>query len=94
MIEFIGILSLKLRQLQSSVSKEVNMGLSTVKKIKQTEKLTGVYGPLIELFDVADEFVTAVEVTAGNRFANHLRLFFHYGHHFGIKQNFDERFFL
>jgi chromosome segregation ATPase len=44
------------------------LGLSTVKKIKQTEKLTGVYGPLIELFDVADEFVTAVEVTAGNRY--------------------------
>lgn len=42
------------------------MGLSAVKKIKQTEKLTGVYGPLIELFDVADEFITAVEVTAGN----------------------------
>jgi structural maintenance of chromosome 3 (chondroitin sulfate proteoglycan 6) len=54
------------RQLQSSVSKEINMGLSAVKKIKQAEKLTGVYGPLIELFDVADEFVTAVEVTAGN----------------------------
>eukprot|EP00029_Vermamoeba_vermiformis_P008043 TRINITY_DN3656_c0_g1_i1.p1 TRINITY_DN3656_c0_g1~~TRINITY_DN3656_c0_g1_i1.p1 ORF type:complete len:1231 (-),score=557.87 TRINITY_DN3656_c0_g1_i1:31-3723(-) len=54
------------RQLQSTVSKEVNQGLATIRRIAGEQKVSGVYGPMIELFDVEEEYMAAVEVTAGN----------------------------
>jgi structural maintenance of chromosome 3 (chondroitin sulfate proteoglycan 6) len=54
------------RQLQSTVSKEVNQGLGSIKRIAAEQKMSGVYGPMIELFDVDEEYMPAVEVTAGN----------------------------
>lgn len=44
------------------------MGLRAVKKIANNQKLTGVYGPLYDLFEIPDDkFNTAIELTAGNR---------------------------
>eukprot|EP01114_Cavostelium_apophysatum_P016736 TRINITY_DN4818_c0_g1_i6.p1 TRINITY_DN4818_c0_g1~~TRINITY_DN4818_c0_g1_i6.p1 ORF type:complete len:998 (-),score=422.06 TRINITY_DN4818_c0_g1_i6:73-3066(-) len=54
------------RQLQSTVNKVISSGLQAVKRIATERNISGVYGPLIELFEVADQFMTAVEVTAGN----------------------------
>ena len=44
------------------------MGLKAVKSIAERQKLTGVYGPLYNLFEISDDkFNTAIELTAGNR---------------------------
>jgi structural maintenance of chromosome 3 (chondroitin sulfate proteoglycan 6) len=44
------------------------MGLKAVKNITERQKLTGVYGPLYDLFEIPDDkFNTAIELTAGNR---------------------------
>jgi structural maintenance of chromosome 3 (chondroitin sulfate proteoglycan 6) len=55
------------RILQSTVDKTTNNGLQAVKRITAENRIPGVYGPLIELFEVDNKFMTAVEVTAGNR---------------------------
>lgn len=48
--------------------KDTGMGLKAVKKITVSQKLTGVYGPLCDLFEIPDDkFNTAIELTAGNR---------------------------
>ncbi|KAJ3438560.1 structural maintenance of chromosomes protein [Anaeramoeba flamelloides] len=52
-------------QLQSSIGKGIAVGLEAVKKICQQNHIPGVYGPIIELLDCQEEFMTAVEVTAG-----------------------------
>jgi len=48
--------------------KDTGMGLKAVKTITDRQKLTGVYGPLCDLFEIPDDkFNTAIELTAGNR---------------------------
>ena len=54
------------RNLQSTMDKDLYRGLEGVKTIVAELGLTGVYGPLIELFECGPEFHTCVEVTAGN----------------------------
>ncbi|KAG0376230.1 Structural maintenance of chromosomes protein 3 [Mortierella sp. AD032] len=53
------------RTLGASMDKNTSAGLAAVTHIAKTLNLTGVYGPLYELFDVEDEYDTAVNVTAG-----------------------------
>ncbi|KAF9921918.1 Structural maintenance of chromosomes protein 3 [Linnemannia zychae] len=53
------------RMLGASMDKNTSAGLAAVAHIAKTLNLTGVYGPLYELFDVDDEYDTAVNVTAG-----------------------------
>lgn len=36
-------------------------------KLVEENKISGVYGPLIELFEADEKFRVAVDVTAGNR---------------------------
>ena len=48
--------------------KDTGMGLRAVKNIAERQGLTGVYGPLYDLFEIPDEnYNTAIELTAGNR---------------------------
>ncbi|KAJ3807263.1 RecF/RecN/SMC [Lentinula lateritia] len=55
------------RQLASMMDKDTGMGLRAVDKIAERHRLTGVYGPLYRLFEVADhKFNIAIELTAGN----------------------------
>lgn len=43
------------------------MGLAAVNRIARDHGLTGVYGPVFELFEVVPELETAVEVAVGAR---------------------------
>ncbi|KAG0197226.1 Structural maintenance of chromosomes protein 3 [Mortierella sp. GBA30] len=54
------------RSLGASMDKNTSAGLAAVSKIAKSLNLEGVYGPLYELFDVQDEYDTAVNVTAGS----------------------------
>lgn len=55
--------------------KDTGMGLKAVKKIANQHQLTGVYGPLYNLFEIPDDkFNTAIELTAGNRQQNPIAL--------------------
>ncbi|POO01413.1 Structural maintenance of chromosomes protein [Trema orientale] len=45
---------------------EVRRGLNSVRRICREYKISGVFGPIIELLDCDERFFTAVEVTAGN----------------------------
>ncbi|RUS33289.1 hypothetical protein BC938DRAFT_472207 [Jimgerdemannia flammicorona] len=53
------------RVLTSTMDKNTSSGLSAINRIAQRLKLTGVYGPLYDLFDVEDRYRTCVEITAG-----------------------------
>jgi len=53
------------RQLYNNINKGVSFGIQTIKKIVAERKISGAYGPLIDLFTVDDKHMTAVEVTAG-----------------------------
>lgn len=53
------------RLLQGSVNRVVSAGIAAVRRLARERGISGVYGPLIELFDVDAKFQTAVEVTAG-----------------------------
>lgn len=53
------------RSLGASMDKNTSAGLAAVSKIAKALNLDGVYGPLYELFDVEDQYETAVSVTAG-----------------------------
>ncbi|KAF9297449.1 Structural maintenance of chromosomes protein 3 [Linnemannia elongata] len=53
------------RMLGASMDKNTSAGLAAVNHITKTLNLTGVYGPLYELFDVEDEYDTAVNMIAG-----------------------------
>jgi len=46
---------------------DIRMAMESVRQITQRFGITGVHGPLFELFEVEDSFRTAVEVTAGAR---------------------------
>ena len=39
-------------------------------QIAQEHKIAGVHGPLIDLFEVPEQFVKCVEITAGNSLYN------------------------
>ncbi|KAF9964781.1 Structural maintenance of chromosomes protein 3 [Mortierella alpina] len=54
------------RSLGASMDKNTSAGLAAVSKIAKALNLDGVYGPLYELFDVEDQYETAVSVTAGS----------------------------
>ncbi|KAH3765431.1 structural maintenance of chromosomes protein 3 [Pelomyxa schiedti] len=61
------------RLLEASMNKVVSQGLTAIQRIvreqpkyRSDSPIKTVYGPVIENFEVPDEFMTAVEVTAGN----------------------------
>eukprot|EP01104_Vermistella_antarctica_P010638 TRINITY_DN2847_c1_g2_i3.p1 TRINITY_DN2847_c1_g2~~TRINITY_DN2847_c1_g2_i3.p1 ORF type:complete len:870 (-),score=309.49 TRINITY_DN2847_c1_g2_i3:51-2660(-) len=54
------------RDLKSTVNKITASGNRAVRDIARRLNLSGVYGPLIELFECDPQLFTAVEVTAGN----------------------------
>jgi len=58
------------RELNSTLGKARAQGLESVRRIQEEKQLDGVYGPVIENFEVADQFFTPVEITAGNRLFN------------------------
>lgn len=53
------------RFLSHMMDQNTSRGLAAVRRIKRQQNLEGVYGTLAELFQVRDEYKTAVEVTAG-----------------------------
>lgn len=54
------------RQLESSIPRDLSTGLNSLKRIIETKKLENkVFGPLIDLFEVQDDYITSIEVTAG-----------------------------
>ncbi|KAK9485015.1 RecF/RecN/SMC [Lipomyces starkeyi] len=54
------------RAFAGTMDRSQSAGLQAVRRIAKTMNITGVYGPLCELFDVDDKYKVAVEVTAGN----------------------------
>jgi structural maintenance of chromosome 3 (chondroitin sulfate proteoglycan 6) len=54
------------RRLQATMSKDLASGLATIDRLRSEGAADGVYGPIIELFDCDDRFMTSVEVAAGN----------------------------
>ncbi|KAG6761834.1 hypothetical protein POTOM_035071 [Populus tomentosa] len=46
---------------------DVRRGLNSIRRICREYKISGVFGPIIELLDCDEKYFTAVEVTAGNR---------------------------
>ncbi|KAK9432895.1 RecF/RecN/SMC [Lipomyces doorenjongii] len=54
------------RAFAGTMDRSQSAGLQAVRRIAKTMNITGVYGPLCELFDVDDKYKIAVEVTAGN----------------------------
>lgn len=58
--------------LDHSLSQDVRRGLSSIRRICSDYKINGVFGPIVELVDCDEKFFTAVEVTAGNRYAGNL----------------------
>lgn len=57
------------------MSQDVRRGLNTIRRICSEYRINGVFGPLVELVDCDEKFFTAVEVTAGNRYAGNLLIF-------------------
>lgn len=55
------------RDLKSTASRNTMRGIDSVMKIAADRELTGVHGPLLEVFTCEPKVFTAVEVTAGNR---------------------------
>ncbi|RCH98817.1 Structural maintenance of chromosomes protein 3, partial [Rhizopus stolonifer] len=53
------------RTLAGSMDKNTSMGLAAVSRIVNEHGIEGVYGPVFELFEVAPELETAVEVAVG-----------------------------
>jgi structural maintenance of chromosome 3 (chondroitin sulfate proteoglycan 6) len=54
------------RELSYRMDSNTSRGLAAVRRIKEQQKLNGVYGTVAELMDVSEKYRTAVEVTAGN----------------------------
>lgn len=59
-------LNVSQRALGSMMDKATAQGLQAIERIAREQKLTGVYGPLFQLFSVDSTYQTATEVTAGN----------------------------
>lgn len=53
------------RTLHSTLDKATSDGLNAVMRVAAERNISGVYGPLVSLIDCDDQFMTAVEVTAG-----------------------------
>ena len=55
------------RMLSTAIGRDAHRGLEAIKQLVASKKIPamGIYGPLIELFDVDEKFITAVEVTGG-----------------------------
>lgn len=49
-------------------------GLNSIRRICREYKISGVFGPIIELLDCDEKYFTAVEVTAGNRYVKSILL--------------------
>lgn len=58
-------LSAAQRLLAGTMDRATAAGLQSVEAIVARERLTGVHGPLYQLFDVDERYATAVEATAG-----------------------------
>eukprot|EP01091_Cochliopodium_minus_P018569 TRINITY_DN7562_c0_g2_i1.p1 TRINITY_DN7562_c0_g2~~TRINITY_DN7562_c0_g2_i1.p1 ORF type:complete len:1104 (+),score=513.18 TRINITY_DN7562_c0_g2_i1:23-3313(+) len=54
------------RQISANTNKAIISGINGVKRLQQEFNISGIHGPLIELFECADPYIRAVEVTAGN----------------------------
>ncbi|KAK4786498.1 hypothetical protein SAY86_003187 [Trapa natans] len=54
------------KNLDHATPGDVRRGLNSVRRICKEYKISGVFGPIIELLDCDEKFYTAVEVTAGN----------------------------
>jgi structural maintenance of chromosome 3 (chondroitin sulfate proteoglycan 6) len=52
------------RALETSVTREVSLGLEAVRRIVIENRIAGVHGPLIELISTKPEFASAVQVAA------------------------------
>jgi structural maintenance of chromosome 3 (chondroitin sulfate proteoglycan 6) len=52
------------RALETSVTRDVSLGIEAVRRIVIENRLQGVHGPLIELISTKPEFATAVQVAA------------------------------
>lgn len=56
------------RDLKSTTSRNTIRGIESAMKIAADKQLSGVHGPLIEVFTCEPKVFTAVENTAGNRY--------------------------
>ncbi|KAI9202171.1 structural maintenance of chromosome protein [Polychytrium aggregatum] len=52
--------------LMSTMDRNTSAGIQALRRVVDKLRISGVYGPLYELFDVDEQFRTAVEVIAGN----------------------------
>lgn len=57
----------KERRLESAIARDINRGLTAVKKVTQDHNIQGVHGVLLELLSCKPNLHTAVEVTGGNQ---------------------------
>jgi hypothetical protein len=60
------------KNLDHATPGDVRRGLNSIRRICADYRINGVFGPLVELVDCDEKFFTAVEVTAGNRYAGNL----------------------
>ena len=56
------------RDLKSTTGRNTIRGIESAMKVAADQQLSGVHGPLIQVFTCDPRFDTAVEVTAGNRY--------------------------
>ncbi|KAI5577776.1 hypothetical protein Peur_035630 [Populus x canadensis] len=54
------------KSLDHATPGDVRRGLNSIRRICREYKISGVFGPIIELLDCDEKYFTAVEVTAGN----------------------------
>ncbi|CAN6177139.1 unnamed protein product [Urochloa humidicola] len=54
--------------LEHAMPRDIRRGLNVVSRIIKEHDITGVIGPVLELVDCDEDFFTAVEVTAANRY--------------------------
>lgn len=55
------------RQIYGTLDKGTSLGLESVRRICQTYQITGVHGPLYELFELDEIYSSSVEIMAGQR---------------------------
>eukprot|EP00048_Salpingoeca_helianthica_P020901 m.9177 g.9177 ORF g.9177 m.9177 type:complete len:1197 (+) comp5363_c0_seq1:148-3738(+) len=58
------------RDLSAATSRAISQGLESVHQLQNEHKMSGVYGPLIELIDVDDNFMVPADVAGGNSLFN------------------------
>lgn len=52
----------KEKQLEGAMARDIQRGLASVRRICRDHRIGGVHGPLIELFECEERFITPVEV--------------------------------